>query len=56
MQHVIHRPSAPLAGTERSLWLSSDAPAHPRERSVPSGTLETPADAEAKNNNEGEVS
>jgi AraC-like DNA-binding protein len=36
----IHRPPPPLAGSVGYLWSLTDAPAHARERVVPSGTVE----------------
>src|SRR5690349_9821974 len=40
MQYSIHRPRSPLNGPVDYLWALNDAPAHARERIVPSGTME----------------
>jgi AraC-like DNA-binding protein len=40
MQYSIHRPRPPLSGLVEYLWALHDAPAHARERIVPSGTIE----------------
>jgi AraC-like DNA-binding protein len=40
MRYLVHRPDAPLGGCAEYLWSLSDAPAHARERIVPTGTLE----------------
>ena len=40
MQYLTYRPGPPLADYVAYLWLLRDAPAHPTERIVPSGTLE----------------
>lgn len=40
MTYVSHRPAAPLASVVENVWWVSDAPAHARERVVPSGTVE----------------
>jgi AraC-like DNA-binding protein len=40
MNLLSHRPAPPLDGFIDSLWLLEDAPAHARERILPSGTLE----------------
>ncbi|WP_051574165.1 DUF6597 domain-containing transcriptional factor [Mycobacterium sp. URHB0044] len=40
MEYLTHRPGPPLARFVAYLWSLHDAPAHPTERIVPSGTLE----------------
>lgn len=40
MRYVTHRPVPPIDAFVEYLWLLQDAPPHPRERIVPSGTLE----------------
>jgi AraC-like DNA-binding protein len=40
MQYLVHRPGPRLGSLVESLWLLTDAPAHGRERIVPSGTVE----------------
>lgn len=40
MLSVVHTPAAPLSAFVANLWLLSDAPSHPMERVLPSGTLE----------------
>lgn len=40
MRYRIHRPDPPLSAFIEYLWSLEDAPAHTRERIVPSGTLE----------------
>ncbi len=40
MRYVARRPRAPLGDHVEHLWCLSDAPAHARERIVPSGTIE----------------
>jgi AraC-like DNA-binding protein len=40
MQYVVHAPSPALAPFVERLWALRDAPAHARERIVPTGTLE----------------
>ncbi|HEX6244727.1 MAG TPA: DUF6597 domain-containing transcriptional factor [Polyangiales bacterium] len=40
MQYLRHRPGPPLGAFVEHMWSLSDAPAHARERILPSGTLE----------------
>src|SRR6187551_2898053 len=40
MLSAVHTPAAPLSAFVANLWSLSDAPAHAKERIVPSGTLE----------------
>lgn len=40
MFSAVHTPAAPLSAFVANLWALSDAPAHEKERIVPSGTLE----------------
>jgi hypothetical protein len=40
MLYLKHTPVAPLSAHVEYLWLISDAPAHARERILPTGTLE----------------
>jgi AraC-like DNA-binding protein len=40
MRYRLHTPSPPLSSFIDTLWSLSDAPAHARERIIPSGTLE----------------
>lgn len=40
MLWAVHTPAAPLSPFVANLWSLSDAPAHARERIIPSGTLE----------------
>jgi AraC-like DNA-binding protein len=40
MFSAVHTPAAPLSAFVANLWALSDAPAHAKERIVPSGTLE----------------
>lgn len=40
MQYFVQAPGSPLSPFVETLWFLSDAPPHPRERIMPSGTLE----------------
>ncbi len=40
MKYLIHKPAPPLDAVVENLWSLADAPAHARERIVPTGTFE----------------